>query len=147
MPTPTFCNILVTEGKTRVFYESDKRQHVNFIFLQKTWACHGQTDLPVHRHVRLVRPVQAVRPTVCSNVLHASFQTFSLCLLANLSLMLGFDFFNHSTLTQHTVKKGLAIFSSPARMSLTKPGRVGLVTSRLGIGKSLTFILGQGEFG
>jgi hypothetical protein len=52
--------------------------------------------------------------------------------------------------TVHTVKKRLAIFPSPAGMSLTKlsldgkilllpPGRVWLVTSRLGTGESLTF--------
>jgi hypothetical protein len=58
--------------------------------------------------------------------------------------------------TEHTLKKRLSIFPSPAGMSLAKlslagdnliidnenysqPGRVWLVPSRLGTGKSLTF--------
>jgi hypothetical protein len=53
--------------------------------------------------------------------------------------------------SQYTAKKRLASFPSPARMSLSKctladyswPGRVLIVTSRLGTGKSLTFFYGK----
>jgi hypothetical protein len=81
------------KGKREFFFMNPTRDNTFTISLQQHG--HGQTDLSVHRHVCLVRPVQAVRPAVCSNALHATIQTFSLCLLANLSLMLSFDFFTY----------------------------------------------------
>ncbi len=57
-----------------------------------------------------------------------------------------FALFTSAIWKEYTVKKGLTISPSPAGMSLSlagnnnsRPGRVWLVTSRLGTGKSLTF--------